>query len=361
MSVVQFRPWAPSLATLIHPKHLIILVYYASVQKNILVFTNGEKIGDGIIKLPLLNEIKRRLPDRQLIWMTNKGSTVYNNQLKNIAGQFIDEIIEQADLNPFFWQRISNKYNFSKKKFEYIFDTQKAVLRTIALKRIKCSYFISSAASGFFSTKKIKKKSTHISRQYYLEDLFDLLDIIKEDVVDRNFKITIPANLKFQLIKIFDKNISYIGLAPGAGEKNKIWHIDNFIKVGKFFENKLYKIVLFLGPYENSIKEKLKSIFPKALLPEEQIKDFSGYEVVIGSTNFLSCALANDSGTGHMLSTNYCPLIKLFGHKDSDKFTRATNNITAISAKEFGSTDISAISTDYVIKKIEEVINTSTK
>ena len=62
-----------------------------------------------------------------------------------------------------------------------------------------------------------------------------------------------------------------------------------------------------------------------------------------------------------MLSTNYCPLIKLFGHKDSDKFTRVTNNITAISAKEFGSTDISAISTDYVIKKIEEIINTSTK
>ena len=328
-------------------------------QKNILVFTNGEKIGDGIIKLPLLNEIKRRLPDRQLIWMTNKGSTVYNNQLKNVAGQFIDEIIEQADLKPFFWQRISNKYDFSNKKFEYIFDKQKAVLRTIALKRIKCFYFISSAASGFFSTNKIKKKPTHISRQYYLEDLFDLLDIIKEDVVDRNFKITIPVNLKFQLIKIFDKNVSYIGLAPGAGEKNKIWPIDNFIKVGKFFENKLYKIVLFLGPYENSIKEKLKSIFPKALLPEEQIKDFSGYEVVIGSTNFLSCALANDSGAGHMLSTNYCPLIKLFSYHDIHKFTPATSEITAISAKEFGSVNMSDISIDYVIKKIEEAINTT--
>ena len=41
MSVVQFRPWAPSQATLIHSKHLIILVYYAFVQKNILVFTNA--------------------------------------------------------------------------------------------------------------------------------------------------------------------------------------------------------------------------------------------------------------------------------------------------------------------------------
>lgn len=330
------------------------------VQKNILVFTNGEKIGDGIIKLPLLNEIKRRLPDRQLIWMTNKGSTVYNNQLKNIASQFIDEIIEQADLKPFFWQKISNNYNFSNKKFEYIFDTQKAVLRTIALKRIKCSYFISSAASGFFSTNKINIKSSSVTRQYYLEDLFDLLNVIKEDDVDRAFKITIPPDLIYQLSKIFDKNKSYIGFSPGAGEKNRIWPIDNFIKVGKYFEKKSFGIVFFLGPAERSIKEKLISVFPNALLPEQQIKDFSGYEVVIGSTNFLTCALTNDSGAGHMLSTNYCPLIKLFSYHDIHKFTPPTNKITAVSAKEFGSTNMSAISTDYIIKKIEKAINTPT-
>ncbi len=359
MSVVQFRPWAPSLTSLIHPKHLTILVYYASVQKNILVFTNGEKIGDGIIKLPLLNEIKRRLPDRQLIWMTNKGSTVYNKQLKNIASLFIDEIIEQADIKPFFWQRISNKYDFSNKKFEYIFDTQKAVLRTIALKRIKCSYFISSAASGFFSTNKIYKKSIQNSRQYYLEDLFDLLDTIKEDNVDRNFKIKIPPDLIHQLSKIFDKKKLYIGFAPGAGEKNRIWSIDNVIKVGKFFERKSFGIVFFLGPEEKSIKEKLITVFPKALLPEEQIKNYSGYEVVMASTYFLACALANDGGAGHMLSTNYCPLIKLFAYHDINKFTPSTNMITAISAKEFGSTNMSAISADYVIRKVEEAISSA--
>ena len=61
-----------------------------------------------------------------------------------------------------------------------------------------------------------------------------------------------------------------------------------------------------------------------------------------------------------MLSTNYCPLIKLFSRHDKHKFTPAWNKITAVSAKEFGSTNISAISTDCVIKKIEEAINTST-
>ena len=52
------------------------------MQKNILVFSNGEKIGDGLIKLPLLNEIKRRLPEYKIVWMTNGERTVYNNQLK---------------------------------------------------------------------------------------------------------------------------------------------------------------------------------------------------------------------------------------------------------------------------------------
>ena len=92
------------------------------MNKNFLVFSNGEKIGDGLIKLPLLHEIKKRLPEYKIIWMTNKEQTVYNNQLKNIANQYIDQIIEKADLNPFFWQKISNNFNLTGKYFDYIFD-----------------------------------------------------------------------------------------------------------------------------------------------------------------------------------------------------------------------------------------------
>ena len=73
--------------------------------------------------------------------MTNKGKTVYNDRLKNIAFQYIDEIFEQVNLQPFFWKKISNKYEFENMKFDYILDTQRVVLRTIALKRIKNNIF----------------------------------------------------------------------------------------------------------------------------------------------------------------------------------------------------------------------------
>ena len=55
-----------------------------NLMKSILVFSNGEKIGDGIIKLPLLNEFKRRLPNYKLYWMTDQGSTVYALSLIHI-------------------------------------------------------------------------------------------------------------------------------------------------------------------------------------------------------------------------------------------------------------------------------------
>ena len=325
------------------------------MQKNILVFSNGEKIGDGIIKLPLLNEIKRRLPDRKLYWMTNKGSTVYNSLLKNIASQYIDHIYEKADLNPFFWQKISNNFELEKTKFEYIFDTQKAVLRTIALKRIKSSYFISASASGFFSDKGYKKIA-EINRRYYLEDLFDLLDLIKKDKVDRNYKIPIPNLLEIEIKKILQNDKLYFGISPGAGEKNKIWPIEKFEDVANFFQQKSYKIVFFLGPQENNLKQRLINNFPDAIFLEDLIDNFSGAEIVMASTKFLSCVLTNDSGTSHMLSTNYCPVFKLFGPKNPNKFTPNKNNLYTISSQEFDSFNIEDIEQGYVINKIKNFL-----
>ena len=326
------------------------------MEKKILVFSNGEKIGDGIIKLHLLHEIKKRFPDHKLTWMTNKGNTVYNNQLKTLASFYIDNIIEIADLNPFFWNRISKNYDLNNVFYEYIFDTQKAIFRTVALKRIKCKIFLSSSGNGFFSSFKLDLKKNN-TRKYYLNDLFDLLNVLKKDTIDNSFRIEIPENLQNRLKEVFKANNRYLGIAPGAGEKNKIWPLEKFIKLGKHFEKNNFKIVLFLGPEEDNIKDRLISEFPEALIPEKIIKNFSNIEIVMGSTKFLTCALANDSGISHMLSTKYCPLIKLFGPKDSNKFTPKHINLKSITSAQFNSSDVKAIPIEEVIKVIENSIN----
>ena len=326
------------------------------MEKNFLVFSNGEKIGDGIIKLQLLHEIKKRFPNHKLIWMTNKGSTVYNNQLKNLARFYIDDVIEKVDLNPFFWNKISRNYDLNNAFYEYIFDTQKAIYRTVALKRIKSKNFLSSAGNGFFSSFKLDLKKND-TRRYYLNDLLDLLNMLKKDTIDSSFKIIIPENLQNRLKKFFKRDDKYIGIAPGAGEKNKIWPLEKFIKIGKYFEKNNFKIVLFLGPDEIDIRDKLISEFPDALIPEEIIDNFSNIEIVMGSTKFLTCALANDSGVSHMLSTKHCPLIKLFGPKDSNKFTPEHPNFKSITSKQFNSSDVKVIPVEEVIRVIETSIS----
>ena len=323
------------------------------MKKKILVFSNGEKIGDGIIKLQLLHEIKSRLPDYKLYWLTNKGKTVYSSTLKFIASNYIDEILDQADLSPFFWNKISKRYNLENDFFDYILDTQKSVIRTIALKRIKHKNFISGSANGFFSTNKIKNTK---KKKYYLNYILDLLDLIVIKNIRDDFKFPISEKLEGLITNILIKDKNYIGIAPGAGEKNKIWSLDNYIELCNYLERNNKTIVFFIGPDELYLKEKLINLYPNSIFIEDHVTGYQNLEIIMATTKYLQLAISNDSGVSHMLSTGYCPLIKLFGPKDSKKFTPENPNLFSISSSDFNSKNINKIPVSRVIEEIEKVL-----
>tara|TARA_B100000886_G_C20377622_1_gene472480 strand:+ start:281 stop:1255 length:975 start_codon:yes stop_codon:yes gene_type:complete len=323
------------------------------MEKKILVFTNGEKIGDGIIKLKLLYEIKTRLPDYKLYWLTNKGKTVYSSTLKFIALKYIDKILDQADISPFFWKKISKKYELENELFDYILDTQKSVIRTIALKRIKHKKFISGSANGIFSTNKIKHTK---KRQYYLNYILDLLNLIVTKNTKNEFQFPINKNLDKLITNILTKDKNYIGIAPGAGEKNKIWPLEKYIELCNYLERNNFTIVFFIGPDELYLKDRLKKLYPHSIFIEDYITGYQNIEIIMVTTNYLKLAISNDSGVSHMLSTGYCPLIKLFGPKDSKKFTPEIPNLLSISSSDYNSKNINKIPVSRVIKEIEKVL-----
>ena len=76
----------------------------------------------------------------------------------------------------------------------------------------------------------------------------------------------------------------------------------------------------------------------------------------MATTKYLQLAISNDSGVSHMLSTGYCPLIKLFGPKDSTKFTPENTNLFSISSSDFNSKNINKIPVSRVIEEIEKVL-----
>ena len=324
-------------------------------MKKILIYSGQDQIGDAIIKLPFLFYLREEFPNDEIIWMTYSG-TVYNKELSIFIKSYINKFYDNTKLHLAPWKKISNKYDLESKNFDLIIDTQKSVRKTLALKRISSKCFISGSAKFLFSS--IKPKSAKKSNQYYLNDLFELLSLYSGNIIKNDFKLEVPDQIKKTLGKFFSIENKYFGIAPGAGQENKIWKIENYIKLAKHFQNQGFKIVIFLGPLEQSMKKKFDSNLKDTIYPEDLFKEFNGPQVVMASTNFLKCVVSNDSGTSHMLSTNLCPLIKLFGPKNSLKFTpNNLNNITSIRADKFGNDDVNNIPIDYVIKQSEKVID----
>ena len=97
-------------------------------------------------------------------------------------------------------------------------------------------------------------------------------------------------------------------------------------------------------------------LFPSSIFIEDKINGYSNLEIVMASTKFLKLAISNDSGISHMLSTGYCPLIKLFGPKDPKKFTPSNQKFYSISSNEFNSSNINKIPVERVIRKINKLL-----
>ena len=169
----------------------------------------------------------------------------------------------------------------------------------------------------------------------------------------------LPLEQKYRdLAKIaLPKNKNYIGFAPGAGDTSKCWKLNNFIEVAKYFSNKNKTPVFFLGPKEEKWLKIIKKLVPKSLFPEWgkfKKKHAKGPAFVIALSERIKCALANDSGTAHMIDAGGAPIVKVFGRSLPGKYTGLTPGSLTIDSRIFGSTNINKITPKYVIKKIEQ-------
>ena len=101
----------------------------------------------------------------------------------------------------------------------------------------------------------------------------------------------------------------------------------------------------------------IKKHVPHSVFPEWgkfKKKYAKGPAFVIALSERIKCALANDSGTAHMIDAGGAPIVKVFGRSLPGKYTGLTPGSLTIDSRLFGSTDINQITPKYVIKKIED-------
>ncbi len=160
--------------------------------------------------------------------------------------------------------------------------------------------------------------------------------------------------------RLLPDGAAYVGISPGAGDKEKCWPLDGFIEVAKEQVKKGRVPVFFLGPEEKSWLAALKAAVPEARFPDLVDTDAEGHPrgplLVIAMAGRLKAAVANDSGTGHMLALGGVPLVSLFSKTDPLKHAPFAERLAIIDSKDFGGVDPALIPKDLVINTLDHMV-----
>jgi ADP-heptose:LPS heptosyltransferase len=300
----------------------------------ILVYVGIDAVGDGLIKLPFLRALRHAFPDSRITWMAGKGHTVFADTLAPVVAGLVDEVLDQANIG----SRASEllRRPLAGRRFDLIIDTQRRLLTTLILKRIRHGILVSSTADFLLSDR--KPAPGWCKPASMVGQLLALVEAASGRPAAAVAPLPHQPEAEAEAERLLPAGPRYVGLAPGAGGKGKCWPLDNFLALaGRLAEAGCIPVVL-LGPAEAGWVEPVREAAPSALLPLQAAAAVTPM-LTIALARRLSAAVANDSGTGHMLAAADIPLVSLFGPTPPAKFAPATPRLTVLRAQDFGGGD----------------------
>ena len=328
--------------------------------KTILIYTCEEVIGDGILKLSFAQQVRQRFPDAHVTWLAGVGKTVYASILKPLADRFIDEVIEEAGIGDKTHQLLTKWSPLPGRRFDLIIDTQRLVARTMILKRIPHGTFLSGTADFLFSD--IKPPKDFDSDPSFVGSLIDMLDLVSERPEDEGAKVfQLSAEHQRTAAALLPSGRVYIGIAPGAGDRRKLWPVERYFELARK-QIAIGRVPVFLlGPDEADLVAEVRREVPDALLPEWDRTDayphIKGPLLVMALAAHMSAAIANNSGTGHMLAVGGAPLVSIFTRHDPAKYAAQARGLKILHAlRDYGVDDASRIPLSAALDAIDTFI-----
>ncbi len=323
--------------------------------KNILIYVGLDLLGDGLIKVPFLSNIRKNFPNSKITWLAGKGNSTMNGILKPIVSNLIDRVIENAHIGES-WKELLMSRKIDE-RFDIIFDTQKRLLTTLILKKLNHEVFISPSCNYYFSdvVPSNKKEPNLIKELLNLSFLVDKYEDKK--IVDLKINRELSDSNKAYLNK-FRK--TKVAICPGASNNFKRWPLEKFIYIGKYLISKNISPIFFLGPNEIIFYKNLKKELPSAGFPIQENKNINfSPEFTILFAKYCKLGISNDTGCGHLLSNAGVPMISLFGPTNYKKFSPLDpfNKNINLSSKNFSNTnDIKDIPTEAVVHSINKIL-----
>jgi len=321
-------------------------------KPGLLIYSHAERLGDALFKLPALSVLREAYPNHRIAWLAGCATSAYKGTLQFLVKDYFDEVIDNAGIGKSMLELLQ-PVSFPEQ--DIIIDTQNIIRSTLAIKRIPHRIFVSSSANFFFSD--IKPNNVNLYNSDSIQNrLLCLFGLGAGKALQHNYKLNLPQEYLELAMTLLPEDHIYIGFAPGAGGRKKCWPLENYIEIAKNQVKNGRLPVFFLGPDEAAWVERIIQDVPDALFPEQENKSsmINGPLLALALAQRLSVALANDSGTGHIMATAGTPLVSLFGPSNSRKFVASGKNWKIIEARDFGGTDINLIPIQTVNNAIEE-------
>ncbi len=114
--------------------------------------------------------------------------------------------------------------------------------------------------------------------------------------------------------------------------------------------------VFFLGPDESGWLADIRAAVPTARFPEWEGAEAKGPIYAIALAERLTAAVANDSGTGHMLAAGGAALVSLFSKHDPAKYAPRARRLAIVDSKSFGGVDPALIPVGDVMTALESLL-----
>jgi ADP-heptose:LPS heptosyltransferase len=328
-----------------------ILVYVSSDADNAL--------GENVLKLPLLLALSEAFPTAGITWVPGtSGAFHLRNVLAPLVGgriaEFIDDLVVPTDPRQSLALARHRGHPILDRHFDLIIDTQRCLGRTLFLRRVPHHRFISGTWRYFWSDtappKPLPRRPPRL-----VDKLVGLASAAAGEPTKVANPIPLPPEWRARAGRLLPAGPLYVGLAPGAGNKQrgKCWPLDGYIALARRQIEHDRVPVFVLGPEERDWADPLHREVPQALFPPTAAQ---GPCLAAALGERLAAAVANCSGTGHLLAAGGAPMVSLYGPTRPEKFAPFARALVCLRAQDYGSGRIAAIPLDAVAAAVDRQV-----
>jgi len=322
-------------------------------QPVVLVHVTGDRIGDALIKWPIIVALKNALPEHRLLWVAGLRKSVFKGPLAALAAGVIDEVRDLAGFGVS-WRELMRPP--PQGNFNIVIATEPKLRSAVLLKRLQHEIFISPALNFRMSDRKPVRGYSYPNSTYEQMHCLATLAAGRELEVDTVIRVG-EENMR-RARQLLPEGPTYIGFAPGSAGLYKRWPVSCYIELANEQARRGRTPVFFLGPEEASMLGDLGQAVPDALFPEQSpiAGGDEGALLSIALAQRISLGVANDAGGGHLLAAGGRPLVSLFGRTSEHKFKPPYGPRIAITAREYGGTDMALIPVARVAAAVDSIL-----